>query len=130
MTKTLVIVGRNVRDIATFYDEINRVFMAAEDWKLGPSLDALDDMLRGAYGAIVGRESVRLVWESMEASRLRLGPDATRTHLLEKLARPDVYNTTRINRQLEELEAGSAPTYFEIVLEIIAGHPNIELVPA
>ena len=48
---TLRLDGRLIHDIASFYDEINRVFMAGEDWQLGPSLDALDDMLRGGYGA-------------------------------------------------------------------------------
>jgi RNAse (barnase) inhibitor barstar len=129
MTKTLEIVGGNVRDIETFYDEINRVFMATEDWKLGPSLDALDDMLGGEYGAITGRERVRLVWKGMEASRSNLGVEATRAHLLAKLARPDVFNAALIDRQLEELEV-EGRTYFDIVVEVVAGHPNIELVPA
>jgi hypothetical protein len=129
VTKTLVIVASNVRDIGTFYDEINRVFMAGEDWKLGPSLDALDDMLRGGYGAISGRERVRLVWEGMEASRSDLGVDVTRAYLLAKLSRPDVFNATLINRQLEELEV-EAQTFFDIVVEVIEGHPNIDLVPA
>lgn len=130
MTRTLLIEGRNVRDIATLYDEINRVFMADEDWKLGPSLDAIDDMLGGAYGAVAGRDRVELVWQDMEASRSALGRDATRLHLLAKLDRPDVFNAKLIHRQLEELEAGVGQTYFEIVIEIIAGHPNIELVAA
>lgn len=130
MTNTLMIEGGNVRDIATLYDEINRVFMADEDWKLGPSLDAIDDMLGGAYGAIAGRERVRLVWQDMAASQSALGLQATRLHLQHKLERPDDFNAKHISRQLEELEAGIGRTYFEIVLEIIAGHPNIELVAA
>ena len=130
MTKTLEIHGGSIRDIATLYQEINRVFMANEDWELGPSLDALDDMLRGGYGAITGRQRVRLVWRDMEVSQSVLGVDATRLHLLEKLDRPDVFNVGLISRQLEELESGSGRSYFEIVLEVIAGHPNIELVAA
>jgi hypothetical protein len=79
MTKTLVIEGGNVRDIATLYEEINRVFVADEDWKLGPSLDAINDMLGGAYGAITGRERVRLIWQDMASSCSALGRGATRT---------------------------------------------------
>ncbi|AWX92328.1 hypothetical protein DPM13_00970 [Paracoccus mutanolyticus] len=48
-----------------FYDEMNRVFMAAEDWQLGDSLDALNDMLYGGYGALHGAGSVRLRWLAM-----------------------------------------------------------------
>jgi RNAse (barnase) inhibitor barstar len=110
MTKTLMIEGGNVRGIATLYDEINRVFMADEDWKLGPSLDAIDDMLGGAYGAIASRERVKLVWQNMEASRSALNRAATRLHLLDKLQRPDVFNAKLISRQLEELEAGVGRT--------------------
>jgi RNAse (barnase) inhibitor barstar len=128
-TKTLVIVGSNIHDIESFYGEINRVFMAAEDRRLGASLDALDDMLRGAYGAISARERISLVWEEMEVSRSGLGFAATHSHLLEKLARPDVFNEALINRQLQELE-NAGRTYFQMVLEIIADHPNIELIPA
>jgi len=43
--QVLIIDGANIRDIASFYDEINRVFMVGEDWQLGASLDGLDDML-------------------------------------------------------------------------------------
>jgi hypothetical protein len=129
MTKTLKIVGSNVRDIASFYDEINRVFMADEDWRLGESLDALDDMLWGGYGAIAGEEHVSLIWEDMESCRSVLGVAAMRAHLLGKLEQPEVFDGAAIGRQLEELEAAGAPTYFDIVLEIIAEHRNVNLVP-
>jgi len=44
VTKTLTIIGCGIHDIPAFYAEINRVFMAGEDWTLGESLDGLDDM--------------------------------------------------------------------------------------
>lgn len=49
----LVLRGSTVSDIASFYGEVNRVFMADEEWQLGHSLDALDDMLYGpaSYGS-------------------------------------------------------------------------------
>lgn len=128
--KTLIIDGRNIRDIPSFYDEVNRVFMAGEDWRLGHSLDAFDDMLYGGYGAIAGTEPVRLCWRGFEESRFTLGLPATRDFLQQKLARPHLFDTVRVTRQLDALEQGTGQTYFEILLEIIAGHPNIELVPA
>lgn len=128
MKKTLTIDGESITGIASFYAEINRVFMAHEDWKLGPSLDALDDLLYGAYGAIEGGEPVALVWKNMERSRAVLGFEATRKFYGDKLDHPDVYDLGRIRRDLAALEDGTGPTYFDIVLEIIAGHPNIELV--
>ncbi|MEO3997357.1 ribonuclease inhibitor [Mesorhizobium sp. CAU 1732] len=127
MTKTLTIDGTAIHDIPSFYDEINRVFMAGEDWKLGASLDALADMFRGGYGAIEGGEPIKLIWLAMERSRTQLGLEATRAFYQDKLARPEMFNTEAISSRLAALEAGSGPTYFEIVLEIIAEHPNIEL---
>lgn len=37
----LTIDGNRIRDIPSFYMEINSVFMSGEEWQLGPSLDAL-----------------------------------------------------------------------------------------
>lgn len=49
--RILTIDGAQINGIEDFYAEINRVFMAQENWQLGASLDALDDMLYGGYGA-------------------------------------------------------------------------------
>lgn len=49
--------------------------------------------------------------------------------LLAKLAQPERFNRTHARHALEALYAGSGQTYFDIVLEIIAAHPNITLVP-
>ncbi|MCC2975424.1 barstar family protein [Sphingomonas sp. PL-96] len=130
MTKTLTLDGARIRDIASFYAEVNRVFMVGEDWTLGESLDALDDMLRGGYGAIEGQEPVRLVWNNMAASQAALGIAATVARLREKLQRPDLYDADRIGRQLDAVERGEGPTYFDTILHILADHPNIELVAA
>jgi len=75
----LVLQGSAVSDIPSFYAEINRVFMAGEDWKLGHSLDALDDMLYGGYGVLAGHEGATLIWRDIEHSRNALGVDATRS---------------------------------------------------
>jgi RNAse (barnase) inhibitor barstar len=130
MTATLTIAGSDIHDIPSFYAEINRVFMPNEDWKLGESLDALDDMLRGGYGALRGSEPVKLVWQDIDIARTGLGFGATCAYLQTKLERPDLYDIERIRRQLSALKAGTGQTYFEIVLDIIADHPNIELVAA
>ncbi|HST43695.1 MAG TPA: barstar family protein [Luteimonas sp.] len=129
MPAAVTLDGTRIHDIPSFYAEINRVFMTGVDWPLGHSLDALDDMLHGGYGVLDGDAPVTLVWTDFEASRVALGVDATRAHLLAKLAQPG-FDTARIRRQLDALEAGYGQTYFEIVLEIIAAHPNITLVEA
>lgn len=129
MTTTLTIEGDRITGIPSFYDEINRVFMHKEDWRLGESLDALNDLLHGGYGAIAGSEPVTLVWRGFETSRAALGVEVTRAFYRNKLRQPERYDAERITSALAELEAGTGPTYFEIVLSIIADHPNITLIP-
>lgn len=119
--------GRNIGDIPSFYDELNRVFMPDEDWQLGQSLDALDDMLYGGYGALHERGDVTIVWTEFEKCRQALGVEATRDHYLAKLTHPDRFNAERIRNDLDSLNRGVGPTYFDIILQIFADHPNITL---
>ena len=128
MTKTLTLVGTDIHDIPSLFDEINRVFMSGEDWTLGPSLDALDDMLYGGFGVLDGDEPVALVWTDFQRMERVLGLETTRAFLEQKLERPDVFNVDLIRSQLDALKRGEGQTYLEIVLEIIASHANIELV--
>lgn len=129
MVKTIIINGKLIKDIPSFYDEINRVFMADMDWKLGTSLDALNDMLYGGYGEIKGNEPVHLIWENYEQNREDLGIEITRNYYQEKLKYPSTFNTKFVKQKLEELEDGTGQTYFEIILEIIGEHKNIKLIP-
>jgi hypothetical protein len=130
MSLSLQIDGAAITDIASLYIEINRVFMAGESWQLGPSLDALDDLLYGGYGALRGHATATVVWRESNHSRTALGRDTTRAWLLAKLERPAAFNTDALVRQLAALDHGEGQTYFEIVLEIFAAHPNITLVMA
>jgi RNAse (barnase) inhibitor barstar len=126
--KTITIDGNNVHDIPSFYDEINRVFMANVDWRLGQSLDALNDMFYGGYGEIEGGEEITLIWKDFEKNREDLGLELTKAYYQDKLKSPSIFNIELIKENLAELENGTGKTYFEIVLEIIDEHPNIKLV--
>lgn len=123
--RVFVIDGEKIHDIASFYGEINRVFMADENWSLGESLDALDDMLYGGYGALQGDGPFEIVWRQMEKNRSDLGYEATRASYLAKLSRPESYNAERIQQQIDALDCGEGPTYFDTILEILEGHPRI-----
>jgi hypothetical protein len=124
----LVLRGSTVSDIASFYGEVNRVFMADEEWQLGHSLDALDDMLYGGYGALAGHAGATLVWEDIEHTRSVLGVDATRAWLQAKLNGNGTFNKEVIAAQLQALDAGEGQTYFQIVMDIFAAHPQLMLV--
>ncbi len=124
---SLLIDGSAIHDIASFYAEINRVFMANEDWQLGPSLDALDDLLYGGYGVLAGQAAASVHWKEIAHSRAALGGAATRAWLQVKRSQPGTYNTDAIDAQLDALERGTGQTYFDIVMDIFAAHPNVRL---
>lgn len=125
---TLRIDGARIDDIASFYDEINRVFMIDVDWQLGPSLDALDDMLYGGYGALRQHPEATIVWTDHAQAAQALGVAATREYLLDKLAQPERFTVAVFRSRLEELDADGAPTYFDTVLEVFRSHRGIDLV--
>ncbi|WP_297198655.1 barstar family protein [uncultured Pluralibacter sp.] len=123
----LYINGANIHDIASFYTEINRVFMVGETWTLGESLDALDDMLYGGYGVLHNSATAVVIWQQMEKNRTDLGEEETRCWYREKLRQPERFNAALFQRKLIELDSGSGELFFDIVLEIFNSHSNISL---
>ncbi|MDQ4683123.1 MULTISPECIES: ribonuclease inhibitor [Stenotrophomonas maltophilia group] len=130
MTIVLQIEGAAINDIPSLYAEINRVFMAGGNWQLGPSLDALDDLLHGGYGVLAGHDRATVIWGDIEHSRAALGRTTTCQWLQSKLEAPGTFNTRTIALKLDALQRGQGQTYFEIVMEIFASHRQITLVPA
>jgi hypothetical protein len=124
----LVLEGGAMKDIAGLYAEINRVFMVGEDWQLGQSLDALDDMLYGGYGVLAGHATATVIWNDIAHSREALGLEATRKWLEGKLDAGNTFNTTLVSDQLRALVEGEGQTYFQIVMSIFAAHPQWTLV--
>ncbi len=128
MVKTITIDGNNIYDIPSFYEEINRIFMSDEDWKIGQSLDAFNDLLYGGFGEIKGNEKIRLIWKNFEQNKKSLGPEVTKAYYRNKLNFPSTFNIDFVQEKLAELENGTGKTYVEIILEIIGEHANIELI--
>ncbi|GAA1935467.1 hypothetical protein GCM10009775_29130 [Microbacterium aoyamense] len=118
---TLTIEGSRIDGIPSLYDEFNRVFMADADWRMGESLDALNDVLYAVHGH-------RVVWHDHARSRRALGITATAEYYREKLRHPEIFNEAVFRERLDAVEAGTGPTYFDIVLEVFADHPQIDLV--
>lgn len=127
MSPALRIEGARIRDIPSLYAELNRVFMRGEDWTLGESLDALDDLLYGGFGVLDGDAPIDVVWADSRIASEALGKETTRAFYQAKLARPDVYSADSARAALEALDAGTGPTYFDVVMEIFASHKNIRL---
>lgn len=128
MERQFVINGDQIHDIPSFYGEINRLFMADEDWQLGNSLDAFNDLLYGGFGALRGHEKIQLLWRDIDKSKKALGIETTRKYYEEKLVPESPFNKTYFKEKLAELEKGQGQTYFDLLIEIINEHSNIELI--
>jgi len=126
--KTYKIKGNKIHSISDFYQEINRLFMKNEDWNLGESLDALDDLLYGGYGDLFGLEKIIILWENSEESKKSLGYETTKIYYESKISQPQKYNVKKIKIDLKELQENKGKTYFEIIIEIFKSHKNIELI--
>lgn len=128
MVKQIEIDGNSINDIASFYEEINRVFMIGESWVIANSLDAFNDVLYGGYGVLQGTQSVELVWHHIDHSRKALGYQTTRAYYLGKLRPGSPYNKKLFAEKLEALESGMGETYFDSVMAILAEHPRIRVI--
>lgn len=121
----VVIEGAHIADIASFYTEINKVYMAGENWKIG-SLDGFDDLLYGGFGKLQDAKKHTIIWRDIAHSRAALGVTTTLAYYQEKLAANSPFNHTYFQQKLADLQAGKGQTYFDIVAEIIQLHPKID----
>ena len=128
LMKKIIIEGKNINNIETFYEEVNRVFMLHEKWKIAQSLDAFNDMLYGSFGEIKGKEKIQLIWKDMEQNQNTLGFQTTLEFYQNKLKSPEIFNQKLVLSKIDELHNGVGLTFFEIILEIIADHENIILI--
>ena len=126
--KKITIEGKNINNIETFYEELNRVFMSHENWKIAQSLDAFNDLLYGSFGEIKGKEKIQLIWKDIEQNQKSLGFQPTLEFYQNKLKSPEIFNRKFVLSKIDELHNGVGFTFFEIVLEIIANHDNIMLI--
>ena len=126
--KKIIIEGKNINNIETFYEEVNLVFMLHENWKIAQSLDAFNDMLYGSFGEIKGKEKIQLIWKDMKQNQKSLGFQTTLEFYQNKLKSPEIFNRKFVLSKIDELHNGVGLTFFEIVLEIIANHDNIMLI--
>ncbi|MBL7707077.1 MAG: hypothetical protein JNM21_16130 [Taibaiella sp.] len=130
MSKAFTINGANINDLETLYKELNKTFMQNEDWELAQSLDALNDLFYGGIGSFPSGEPVTITWENFEQNQRLFGKDFTIRWYEQKLDQSQHYNIKWVRERLAELRKGTGKTYFEIILEIIAEHKNIRLIPA
>ena len=69
--------GEDVGGIADLYEQFNREFMRDEDWEMGASLDALNDVLHRLDTESRDGDQAVVVWHDHARSREVLGFEAT-----------------------------------------------------
>ncbi len=116
--KMTVINGGHFSDLEGFYNEVSRLFMKNEDWKVG-TLDGFDDILYGVDSDIT--------WKDSQKSKEDLGFDLTKDFYENKIRIGKPFNIELIQQKLDELIDGKGQTLFEILIEIIESHQNIKL---
>lgn len=117
--KMNVINGNNFSDLEGFYREVSEIFLKDEDWKVG-TLDGFDDILYGFEG--------ELIWKNSEKSKVDLGFDLTKDFYENKIRQGKPFNVELIQQKLDDLIDGNGQTLFEILIEIIESHKNINLI--
>lgn len=117
--KMTVINGGHFSDLEGFYNEVSELFMKDEDWKVG-TLDGFDDILYGVDSDIT--------WKNSEKSKKDLGFDLTKEFYENKIRIGKPFNVELIQQKLDDLIDGKGQTLFEILVEILKSHQNINLI--
>jgi hypothetical protein len=94
---------------------------------MGTSLDALNDILYRLESETRDGDPAVVTWHDHARSREALGFEATERWILDKLAQPGTFNEAKFRDDLTALRAGTGATYFDIVLEVFADHPLVDL---
>ena len=117
--KMTVINGGHFSDLEGFYNEVSELFMKDEDWIVG-TLDGFDDILYGIDSDIT--------WKDSEKSKKDLGFDLTKKFYENKIRIGKPFNVELIQQKLDDLIDGKGQTLFEILVEILKSHQNINLI--
>lgn len=117
--KMTVINGGHFSDLEGFYNEVSELFMNDEDWKVG-TLDGFDDILY--------RIDSDITWKNSQKSKEDLGFDLTKEFYENKIRIGKPFNVELIQQKLDDLIDGKGQTLFEILVEILKSHQNINLI--
>ncbi|MEG0929119.1 ribonuclease inhibitor [Chryseobacterium sp.] len=124
--KMIVINGGHFSSLAGFYEEISNILMKDTDWKVG-TLDGFDDILYGGFGVFDNNEEIKIVWKESQKSKEDLGFKTTQEFYENKIRQGKPFNIELIQQKLNDLMEGKGQTLFDVLIEIIQSHSNINL---
>jgi RNAse (barnase) inhibitor barstar len=127
MTKEIIIDGDNFSTLMEFYDEVESKLTKGLDWRIGRNLDAFNDVLRGGFGVHEYEEPIAIKWFHSDKSKKDLGQAETIKYIGEKLKRCHPTNISSVEKDLQLVKNGKGQILFDIIVDILQGHDNIEL---
>jgi RNAse (barnase) inhibitor barstar len=113
--------GTRFSNLEGFFKEFGSQVIPGQKW--GENLDAFDDVLGGGFGT--PEEGFVLVWQNSDMSRKSLGHEAMARKIEEVLTR---YRSSAREAELAAARRGEGQTVFDVILDILHGHPEVELV--
>lgn len=125
--KKVIIDGSEFNNIEGFYNEIDRVLTKDLTWETGHNLNAFNDLLRGGFGIHEYSEPITLIWENANKSKKDLGYKATVTYYENILTRCHPSKINKVKELLENAKKEMGETLFDIIVQIIKEHEEIEL---
>ena len=121
--RTYIIDGAHFTNLAEFYNEFGLSVIPGKEW--GKNLDAFDDALSGGFGT--PEDGFVLVWKSSSLSRERLGYAETLKYLEHQLSVCDSSQRNSVFSEIEKLKKEEGQMLFDMIVEIIKEHRDIEL---
>ena len=67
--KQIFIEGKNIKNLESFFEEIDRVLTKDLDWDTGHNLNSFNDLLYGGFGVHDYEESIELIWKDFNESQ-------------------------------------------------------------
>jgi len=71
----IIIEGKNIKDLKSFFVEMDRVLTKGLDWETGHNLNAFNDLLVGGFGMHDYEEPIELLWKDFNECKGCLNED-------------------------------------------------------
>lgn len=126
--KEIIVDGSNFNNISEFYIEIDKRLTKGLTWKTGHNLNAFNDLLHGGFGVHKYGEPIIIIWKNANKSKMDLGFNATIKYYEEILTKCHPTNIENVRAWLEDAKHERGDTLFDIIIEIIKEHEQIELI--
>jgi RNAse (barnase) inhibitor barstar len=119
-TATYTIDGERFTTLESFFQEITRTLVPVVHW--GQDLESFHDVLNGGFGTPAAGFTLR--WHRHALSRVRLGYPETIRQLELRLQRCPPENRAAVAQQLKQAHAGTGPTVFDWLVQIVRAHAS------